>query len=349
MKNMVTIVMLFALLAVSCKQPTAPKPERTVRDYTWTKTTLGDGTYQIVPIDIWGSSPKDVYVVGHASEWLKGKIWHFDGAQWSDISEKYVEAFIAAYQGEKFLYHWSPQGVWGFGADDVWIAGARDTTGGLSEGFVLRYNGKVWREIPINSTGSLYCIWGTSPNDVWVGGRYGRFFHYDGSGWAPYAVADSIIVNFFGGNVGSKVYAIGANLGGGIVYDSLLEWDGVTWRVVDVSPDGVGLFGTVDVVEGTLYTARDSAVRKRLSDGSWSLVFTVPGVTLARVKGTSESNLIAVGGKETVLHFDGKDARRITQFSDPDIGYQNIFLFEDEVFIKGSNTGASYGYILHGK
>jgi hypothetical protein len=88
---------------------------------------------------------------------------------------------------------------------------------------------------------------------------------------------------------------------------------------------------------------------RTVRDYTWPLVFTVPGVTFARVKGTSESNLIAVGGKETVLHFDGKDVKRVSHFSDPEITYHNPLLFQNEVFIKGRNAGSNYGYILHGK
>ncbi len=68
------------------------------------------------------------------------------------------------------------------------------------------------------ATGSLSAIWGTGPNDLWVGGPRGRLRHWDGSGWQVAAVAlDNVMpvqnaVNAIWGTGPDDIWVVGADL-----------------------------------------------------------------------------------------------------------------------------------------
>ena len=66
---------------------------------------------------VWGSGPKDVWVVGDA-----GTILHFDGATWT----KATAAFPLGKKPDL-------RGVWGSGPNDVWVVG---------DAFALHFTGK---------------------------------------------------------------------------------------------------------------------------------------------------------------------------------------------------------------
>ncbi|MEP0821865.1 MAG: hypothetical protein HRF44_03360 [Ignavibacterium sp.] len=354
-KTMLTSFILASLLGVgACKSPVVPpEKQRTPREYTWTRTALG---FYLAPKDIWGSSPENVYLVASSPYLFTGKIWHFDGNEWADISAVYTESFPVANPGKQ-AYQWAVWRIWGFGPDDVWIAGVRDTTGNNNltdlTGFVMRYYGGVWREIAIEGAVHLFCIGGNSPNDVWVAGSYGKIFHYNGSSWTPYTVPDSILVSQYLGNLGQKTYLWGVNLGSGDgrEYLSLLEWDGVSWSIAEVADAPPYLTYDVPVIiENEFYSAVGTQVRKRIAPYVWEPIFDVPGVELRRVGGLSSTNMLAVGGPgEHIVHYNGENAQRLTiQSADSSIYYYDVLMFETEAFAIGG-ISASTGYVLHGK
>lgn len=197
--------------------------------------------------DVWGSGPKDVFAVGE-------QIGHFDGGNWSLMADP------VGYPAGQFA-------VWGFGPDAVYSVGAPGT--------VLRYDGVEWALHTQLDADALYCVWGTSASDLYVGGYkhdplYPPFsndnavlYHFDGSMW-------SLLTDEFGGrcygvvgeggelymthggvlrrrdatgwtsvgNLGSTIHAI-CGTGAGVVYaisnDKLGRYDGVNWGETDLS------------------------------------------------------------------------------------------------------------------
>jgi len=79
-------------------------------------------------------------------------------------------------------------GIWGADATHIWAVGgdlSKLDTGGV----LWRFDGSTWSAdttlarlrpagIPI-----LYKVWGRSPSDVYVSGRLGLIFHFDGTQW----------------------------------------------------------------------------------------------------------------------------------------------------------------------
>lgn len=348
------LVLVVLLWVSACKGPVIPPNKlRTPREYSWTRTELG---LYIAPNGIWGSSPHDVYLVAGSPYLFTGKIWHFDGNQWTDITAVYTESFPEANPGKQ-AFTWTAWRVWGFGPDDVWIVGVRDTVGTnrLSDlsGFVMRYHGGVWREIAIEGAIHLLCIGGTNADDLWVGGSFGRIFHYNGSAWSSYTVGDSIHVNLFLGLIAQKAYMWGVNLGSGDgrEYLSLLEWNGVDWSIAEVADAPPYLTYDVPVIiENEFFSAVGTQVRKRIAPYVWEPLFDVPGVELRTVTGLSKTNMLAVGGPgEHIVHYNGENAQRIRlESADSTIYYYDALMFDTEAFVIG-RVAAGTGYVLHGK
>lgn len=158
------------LIFFSCEKGTEPeqlKPGR--RDYTWTVDTLN--IFATYLSKMWGSSPTDVWAVGHGGS-LDDDIWHYDGIEW-----------------EKSTY--TTAGPWcihGFAKDDVWVGG--------EDGEIWHYDGTTWTE-NLRYQNSDYTditfmdIWGEKPYDIYAVGfadssniRFGLMMHYNGTEWS---------------------------------------------------------------------------------------------------------------------------------------------------------------------
>ncbi len=114
------IIVLFIFLA-GCKKGDNGieiKPTKDPRTYAWTADTLGyPGNYQTLMYDIWGSSPKDVYVVGHSSS-SDGVLWHFDGDKWKDVN-------LVAQKGGNIPGAIDLSAIYGFSSTDIYAVGSR--------------------------------------------------------------------------------------------------------------------------------------------------------------------------------------------------------------------------------
>jgi hypothetical protein len=123
--------------------------------------------------------------------------------------------------------HWVAQ-VPGGG---VWACG--------EEGRVVRYDpvtGEV-AAVPSGTTGNLWGLWGSAPDDVWIvggstdaGGTVLRRF--DGSEWrdVPVPVGAGRILYKIWGRAADDVWACGQK-------GTLLRWDGASWAVVETGTD----------------------------------------------------------------------------------------------------------------
>ncbi len=87
MKNLIpTIIIALAIISCSCDSTEPPieidPPGR--RDYTWSVDTLKDNFLHLWRT--WGSSSKDVWVVGGGSTSDGVPLYHYDGEKWEKPS-----------------------------------------------------------------------------------------------------------------------------------------------------------------------------------------------------------------------------------------------------------------------
>jgi hypothetical protein len=203
-----------------------------------------------VPNGVWGSSARDVFVVGSSVSGT-GAILHFDGTTWSaetlantppltsvwgssstNVIAVGSSAIVVRYDGSRWTHEyeggppWYLSGVWGSSANDVFAVGeVMDFNGGSGAGLVLHYDGARWTRMAIPAIANLILtdVWGASSMDVFSVGRVnvdlntgqvqGTILHYDGARWSREAAeAFGPLAAIWG--TGGDVFAVGA---GGLI------------------------------------------------------------------------------------------------------------------------------------
>jgi hypothetical protein len=71
------------------------------------------------------------------------------------------------------------EGVWGFGASDVWLATGDEE--------LAHWDGTAWTLAELDVFGGPRSLWGSAPDDLWGVGDFGSIVHYDGAEWREVA------------------------------------------------------------------------------------------------------------------------------------------------------------------
>jgi hypothetical protein len=175
-------------LFLCCHEPTPPEDKiKDPRTYTWTIDTLAyPGSMQTSMKSIWASSPADVYVVGH-NERGYGKMYHFDGTNWTDVK-------LSTAQGGQIDGAIDLFGIFGFNANDIYAVGERiyinpfPPPNFLDSSLIIHFDGAQWKEILIPRMRELAVVWGASANDIWASGYYGSLYHFNCGSWQTYLI-----------------------------------------------------------------------------------------------------------------------------------------------------------------
>lgn len=115
---------------------------------------------------IWGTGPKDIWIVGES-----GRILHTDGywnraAEWTQTDSNTRQHLT---------------GVWGTASDDVWAVGENGTI----RHYTYDEGGDLWWALSDSTiTTHLRAVWGTSATNVWAIGDENTILHGDGSRWS---------------------------------------------------------------------------------------------------------------------------------------------------------------------
>lgn len=162
-------------------------------------------------ISVWGTSASDVYLVGGDPGDGHGPIArHFDGTSWARLDT-----------GQVGNLWW----VFGFSGGAVYMGG--------DGGMILRYqNGGFTRMTTPSDVGTVFGIWGATPDDVWAvggnsGGESGAFaWRLQGDHWvaaagfpADLAMGDAIWKIY--GRTASDAWMVGTN-------GKVVRWDGTS-------------------------------------------------------------------------------------------------------------------------
>ncbi|MCK4577841.1 MAG: hypothetical protein KAU50_03565 [Candidatus Marinimicrobia bacterium] len=328
------------------------------RKLTWTIDTLAyPESYQTTMLSIWGSSPDDVYVVGHNERGF-GKMYHFDGQEWSDVGLNPV-------QGGHISGPIDLAAIYGFSAHDIWAVGQHihphpnPPPNFLDSSLVIHFDGSEWREVETPSGRVLGAIGGKGPSDLWAGGLgSATLFHYDGTAWERRSIRDTLELLSYpafrsfvtDGNLEYSLYYKG---GGTDTYYLLQLVDG-EWQLLDDLSLHTGFLWMSPA--GRLYATGPKVLR--LGQGDWQDVFESrpDSVIILRIRGISDDNLFAVGYSQfndvgMVYHYNGEDWYQcpIPQISPVHVG--NIWTDGQEVFVLGilADFPQKSTVILHGR
>jgi hypothetical protein len=321
-----SFIALLLVLCSSCRdnEPVQPPTTKDPRTYTWTVDTIAaPGSLQTSMRDIWGSSPTDVYVVGH-NETGYGKMYHYDGHAWNMVRLVTAEGGLIA--GPIDL-----SAITGFGPNNIYAVGERWYSSTIPDSsLIIHFDGTSWRELPLVRGGILQAIGGGSPNDLWAGGSFGPSLYHITNQLARLV-----------GNDPSFQYASFAGVSASDVYALAYQLDGTT------PPFGnMGLW--IDQGSGQIYSVGDGGAFAKRQQGWEKLVDTQHG-SLLDIFGTSNMNIFTVGTGRMVFHYNGTDWQRLTQLESLTNSYyfSGVWTDGNEAFIVGTNGYMSF--VLHGK
>ncbi len=343
---------------ISCSDNTIDvKPPKDPRTYSWKADTISfPGFFQTIVYDMWGSSPKDVYAVGHASD-NDGVMWHFDGNTWKDV-------VLSKLKGGQIEGTIDLRSVYGFSATDIYAVGSRiigynpnPPPTFESSQLIIHYDGTAWREISVINGGSLRDIQGSSSNNIMAGGRYNTLYSYNGSSWEK----DSVNIKVPSGesfqiesvNPGTSIsYLIGfrsfEDMSDLMYY--FFEKTNNGWTKKDSS--SFGKFGDelFRTNSGTLYSAGEGGVYK-YQNSIWVNTLSNIHSYIYGIWGSNDDNIFAVGNRGAVYHYNGNNWQRIEELNDSQIDYWAVWTDGTEAFVAGSifADGVQKTIVWHGK
>jgi hypothetical protein len=360
MKNLI-LLLAMAFVLQCCKHNPVDAPQTNPREYTWTIDTLAyPGSYQTAMRDIWGSSPSDVYVVGH-NDRSKGLMWHYDGQQWLDVK-------LGAQQGGLIWGAIDLLAVCGLGTNNVFAVGAQvyenlnPPPNILDSSLVIQNLGQQWRELRLEGGRNLCAAWLNSAGNIWVGGWMSCLYKFDGSAWRKEALPVTVEndgffqINAIEGNSHGDLFATGYthyNSTATTIYYFFRRFH-EGWAVVDsffAAPGRIeNKWGYGDLwmsPSGTLYSCGAGVFR--WNGSNWEKLFDFSSY-MSRITGTSDQNIFVVGHFGNALHFDGVDWHKYQEINYADLVYSSVWTDEREVFVVGFTTSyPQETVILHGK
>jgi len=127
------------------------------------------------------------------------------------------------------------QRIWGSSSQDVWAIGP----GGDKDKTIFHFDGVRWSCDGISRPLAPTSLYGFSPNDVWIGGRGGEIWHFDGLNWSKFFTMNIPSYNFYGfesiwGDYPDNVYAVGY-AEDGVKYKGILaKYDGFAWKNLEI-------------------------------------------------------------------------------------------------------------------
>jgi hypothetical protein len=300
-----------------CPSPEPPQPEG---EAAWS-LVLDEEDLDRALLSVWGTGPSDVFAVGGplGNTGRESLALHFDGTAWRELSPGGEETFwwvngtsssdvwmvgekgrISHFDGASFTEHTSGTtatlwGVWAFSPSDAWAVGGTPE-GGTAEpnDVVLRWDGAAWtpEALPGAPLGrSLYKVWGTSSDDLYVVGEAATIWRRKDGAWkleSDPPLAKGTLFTVFGCSA-TDVYAVGGR--------DILRSDGAAWERVDFEVFS-GINGVSCGGPGEVALVGFGSFKARLVDGVWVDEFDLEpyGVDFHAVWADKSGAFWAVGG-----------------------------------------------------
>jgi hypothetical protein len=351
----INLFFILCFLSITCREkptsildPNSPGK----RDYKWTVDTLSfPGSAQIVMEDIWGSTPLDVYAVGHNDRGGFGAMFHFNGSRWSAVPLYYTE-------GGKIKHGFDLEGIYGFNSVDIYAVGSYGYTNPspppnfLDSSMIIHFDGIFWQDVPIERKGPLRAIWGSNPQDVWAGGEKGSLYHLKNGAWSKVPFDTTLDIASIYGLSSNDVYMvarkeIGEQIWGDSTYHALMHYDGERWSIID---SFIKTYNTETKFGWKLWVSD----KKKLYS-SREKVWIMEGLswrTLLKyyetlyVDGSHDNNIFAVASYEA-FHWNGFDWKKIFRWGSGTTTMRKAWTNGVETFILADNGWATY--IIHGR
>lgn len=174
---------------------------------------------------VWSSAPGDVWVGGEATGVIRDDNYWWESG-WRTVVKDGAPAWAHGVDANTYSI---VRGIWGTGADDVWIVGTKGQNGppfgAHINGTDPWSGGPAFQEIDTQCLASLYGVWGTKSGGVWAVGDYGTIRHYteETGQWMPISSPTQENLRAIWGANENDIWAVGEHA-------TLVHWDGTTWR-----------------------------------------------------------------------------------------------------------------------
>ncbi len=312
----------------------------TSHDFTWEIDTLyNPEALQVNMRDIWGTDENNVWVVGH-SDVHKYQAWHWDGSRWENVP--------LIFPGHPH----SLDAIYGFSESDIWIVGTefQNYPNIFHRSFIIHYDGSTWTHFDELDAPMALSVWGSDPNNVFVGCDSGVVLHYDGINWQEQSTGTTAQMVSFAGVNTQHPYAIGIGLDDLNPYDStfyyFFESNGNSWEIKDqfilypFSPPnkfGEKLWVSPD---GSIYSAGKDGVYEWV-DNMWIKIRKGSFLT---IYGTDKNNFLAGGLRNELIHFNGENWYLFEEFSRSSEWFFDIWMKNKHTFVIGRALNRTYIY-----
>jgi len=346
----IVALLLCIFLGSSCRDngSTSSRLDSGSNEFRWTIDTLSyPGSSQTFMRDIWGSSSRDIYVVGNNDQGGRGTMYHYNGSNWSDVK-------LASVQGGSISGAFSLFSVYGFNSTDVYAVGDQIAFDQASQEFldstlIIHFNGVSWNEIQVPRREWASCIRGSGTTDAWVGGSAGTLYHLNGNSYNEFSVGHEFFITSIACLSQDDVFAEGNRTDWTLPVDSsayvLFHFDGTSWKRVDSAmrtsgspPSSFGAAIWTDKVH--LYSLAPNI--SQLENNVWTIIFEGP---VGHMFKNADNDIYAVG--ESIFHYDGNTWLRFTKFDTIGSVWEGGYSNGREVFVLGSNGKISI--VLHGR
>jgi len=291
--------------------------DTTTHLFNWTLDTLGDGLNSVL-FDITVVNDTLAYAVGtlnvrDSSGNYEPDIYNI--ARWDGTNWNYQRILVRDYGN---LHGYFPLFcAFGFTPSDVWVASYADLI--HWDGYAWSSQAFVMQDFSFN--GQILKIWGTSGSNIYMVGRNGAAYHFDGTNWEKQQTGVTVdLTDVWGSPDGSVVWASGYFTKTYGTY--LLKNEHNTgWQTVRYGGAGTIFPISQDSLSGefgAIYTNNDYRIYVATGNGLYSatansrgearrLSFTssyFPGFPNA-MRGNGPNDIMLVGDYNFIAHYNG--------------------------------------------
>lgn len=226
--------------------------------------------------------------------------------------------------------------VWGSGPNDVFMVG-----GTRQRGEVYHFDGADWSPMTIPDVPFLVWVHGFGPDDVLAVGEDGAAIHFDGQDWTELDTGvDEALWGVWGADP-SEVWVVGGDVGQG--EPVILRYDGISFKSVPVPANdrqATSLF-KVWGIGSKVFAVGEKGLILEFDGTAWSQVpaGAAADEDFVSLWGTSESNIVVVGGRNSarIAVYDGQSFS--TQLVSGVPGLNAVFVDADNQAVVGGVNG----------
>lgn len=225
-------------------------------------------------LSMWGSSSTNIYAATGSTTLLQ-----YDGSTWTTQQLPLAMGNMGA-QGANRVFGWADHDIIAVG----------------DGGYVAHYDGTAWSTLIFPTTQNLYCVWGTSGKDFYVGGAAGNLYYYNGTSFTLVAgIPNTTIFRDMIGFNRQSIFAVGNNGNNPVLY----KYDGSSWSSISVP-------ATLRSTSFTTIWGQDPS-KLWIFRGNDTVVF-YDGLSFTPQPMEKYYTQLAVAGSTTLLFFGGVDA-----------------------------------------